>query len=69
MTYSTYYLKIGDVVNCMRCNRKITLDYEPVKCCIDKQDAAINQCGCQGTPEPIFCEQCWDEIAKDEFQS
>lgn len=59
---STYYLEIGDEINCMRCGDKIILDYKPVQCCRDIYDAERNQCGCQGVPEPIFCDKCWDEI-------
>lgn len=62
MIYSTYYLEKGDEVPCMRCGDKIILRYEPPKCCRDKQDAVLNMCGCQGVPEPIFCDKCWKEL-------
>ena len=67
MSYSTYYLKAGDEVPCMSCGDKFTLGYEPPKCCRDKQDSALNMCGCQCTPEPIFSDTCWKEL-EDEFR-
>lgn len=62
MIKSSYYLKKGDVVSCMKCSAKFALKYEPAKCCISEQDAYYNQCGCRGVPEPIFCDTCWEEI-------
>jgi len=62
MSYSTYFLKAGDTVSCMRCRKEMILKHDPPKCCMNKQDALHNQCGCQGVPEPILCDECWDTI-------
>ena len=66
MSYSTYFLKAGDEVSCMRCGNKMILEHDPPKCCMSEQDALYNQCGCQGAPEPIFCEKCWKELEEEE---
>ena len=63
--YSTYYLEKGDEVPCMRCGNKFILGYEPPKCCRNKQDSIFNMCGCQGAPEPIFCDKCWEELKNE----
>lgn len=62
MFNTTYYMELGDKVNCMRCGREMILEYDPVKCCPSPEASARNMCGCQGMPEPIFCGTCWDEL-------
>ena len=65
MSYSTYFMNKGDSVPCMKCGKEFILDFDPPKCCIDEQDSFRNMCGCQGAPEPIFCDECWSKLWKE----